>query len=236
MQWPHPSQQCWWTGHPLGNDEPNGEWLVACRIEPQDDRLVIAEIRILPWPTTEQERSWVGDLLLHCPSPGNVADHHGEIIPGRPSRVPPSTPAGGLTARAARTLTTEPAFEMARQTMGILMDYRDAGHITGRHLPASFTRATIEAPRQPGRRGRPDRFYAEIAAAYVAAVDAGSRTPIPDVTRRLADEGLHFSKDAVRDLVHDARRSPGSSDQAATRQSRWPADREGRADLGGNSR
>src|SRR5215218_7362676 len=43
-----------------------------------------------------------------------------------------------------------------------------------------FSEAAILTPRKFGRRPRPDHFYAELAAEYLAAVKSGSRRPVAD--------------------------------------------------------
>jgi transposase-like protein len=53
---------------------------------------------------------------------------------------------------------------------------------------------------RPGRRGRPDVFYAELAKQYVDLLAEGS-TPTKDLAERLG-----YSASSIRDLIHQARR------------------------------
>ena len=56
---------------------------------------------------------------------------------------------------------------------------------------------TIE--RRPGRR-QPDEFYAEVAAAYVAALDGGSRSPVRDLASVRG-----YSTSMVNNWIYEAR-------------------------------
>jgi len=58
----------------------------------------------------------------------------------------------------------------------------------------------FENNRRPGRRGRPDLYYAELAKQYVDLL-AESSTPTKDLAQR-----LNYSPSSTRDLLHQARR------------------------------
>jgi transposase-like protein len=58
-----------------------------------------------------------------------------------------------------------------------------------------------EFSRRPGRRGRPDAFYAEIAQHYVRRLEAGSLTPVRDIA-----EDLRYSTSMVNNWVSQARK------------------------------
>lgn len=61
--------------------------------------------------------------------------------------------------------------------------------------------AHVTAPRKRrGRPGRPDIFYARLAASYVEALMAGSRSPTADVAKNFL-----YSPEHVRDAIHTAR-------------------------------
>lgn len=180
-----------WATLPLGNEEPHGDWLAAYRIVEQDGQLVIAEIRILPWPRTQKERDWIDASLRVEPEARYVLDDEGN--PTGPALERPAVPAGGLTARAAKAgIRTGEAIDRVRE----------AARHHGFH---EFSPEALAEPRRPGRRGHSDRFYAELAAAYVAIVEQGSRAVIRDLTKQLAEQGMHYTPEAVRDLIHDAR-------------------------------
>lgn len=114
------------------------------------------------------------------------------------------TLARGLSARDLRALRPGAALAEARRT-ALLMRHEE------RRAPER-ARATFEeklvgirtdALATPARRGRPrlpDRFYAQVAAAYVARVDAGSRRPIAD-----AAADLNYSPGYIRGVVSKAR-------------------------------
>jgi hypothetical protein len=100
-----------------------------------------------------------------------------------------------LTARRLRNL---PVGELCDAAIGALRA-GPMGYLlqTGAHQVT--WRRTLDGQHRPGRRGRPDRFYAEVAAEYVDAL-AGGR-PIKDVSRE-----RFLSASQVRDLVSEARR------------------------------
>jgi hypothetical protein len=58
----------------------------------------------------------------------------------------------------------------------------------------------FENNRRPGRKGRPDVFYAELAKKYVELLE-GTSTPTKDLAERLG-----YSPSSVRDFLHQARR------------------------------
>jgi hypothetical protein len=57
-----------------------------------------------------------------------------------------------------------------------------------------------EVRTKPGRRGRPQQFYAGVAEVYAQAWDRGSRHPTADAAKR-----LRVSPERARDLVREAR-------------------------------
>lgn len=62
-----------------------------------------------------------------------------------------------------------------------------------------FRMASVE--RRPGRRRQPDEFYAQVAAAYIRALEAGSRSPARDIA-----EAESYSVSQVNNWIHEARR------------------------------
>jgi hypothetical protein len=114
-------------------------------------------------------------------SPGNV--------------VFPPLPTGGLPLRLIRSLTFGEALAAARTSLAVASD-------TSLNLHG-FSRETLDEPRRPGRRGHSDRYYAEMSAAYVRAVERGSSRPVEEV----ADEwGDGYSVAYIRSALHRARR------------------------------
>ena len=65
-----------------------------------------------------------------------------------------------------------------------------------------------------GRSARGDAFYVRVAAAYLDALQRGSRKPVAD-----AAQALGFDRPYVRDLLHEARRRERLA--AATARPRW---------------
>ena len=193
----HPSI---WVGRPLGDEEPHPDWLVFYRVAPQDGEPVIAEIRILPRPRADEELPWLQEELADGEKPRSRTKG-GSV---------PAIPAGGLSARAVRAgVRTGEALELAREALNSKFEH-DRQHpetAVDDTTWLGFTPEMLASPRRPGRKGRSDRFYAEIAAAYVEAVAAKSPHAVRDVTKRLAGEqNKHYSESSVRALIHQARK------------------------------
>lgn len=115
----------------------------------------------------------------------------------------PRVPEGGLAMRTLRRLTFGAAQEAARDA---LREIEGDDPATLRWH--GFSRESLDAPRRPGRKRRPDRYYAEIAATYVHALGRGSRHPVVDVARELsaASDGAPYPAEYVRDALHAARK------------------------------
>jgi hypothetical protein len=118
----------------------------------------------------------------------------GPSVSGDVFNPPPAMPPGGLTARTLRSVRFSEVLEHARSTLAEIADS------TGLAGDSGLSRETLDAPRRPGRRGRPDLFYAEYAAEYVAAVRRGSRRPVPDIAATHNETPAY-----VRDVLHAAR-------------------------------
>ena len=177
-----------WVWLPLGDEEPHGDWRAAYRIVQQDHQAVIAEIRVVPWPGTEQEESWITETLKDPDISQRVLIDDDGNVKG-PALRRPAVPAGGLPARALRGLRTAEALERARRVLSY-----------GVKVPG-FSAEALDDARW---RIRSDRLLAEIAEVYVAVLD--NRAPVKEVTRRLADQGAHYYAEAtVRDLLNEAR-------------------------------
>jgi hypothetical protein len=114
--------------------------------------------------------------------------------PDNHSIVFPALPKGGLPLRLLRSLTFGDALAAARKSLASVSD--DALDLHG------FSRASLNEPRRPGRRGHPDRYYAEIAAAYVRIVERGSSRPAEDVAE---ERGDGYSAAYIRSVLHIAR-------------------------------
>jgi len=179
-----------------------GDWVVAYRVLPQDGQPVIGEIRIVPRPRDQAEADWLR-VTLEDP------DIESEWVRclGRGGAEIRSSP-----ARCSRGWTLSPRGEGRHPNRtgdrGVAALRKG---LSGRPNWAleneRFMREMLQAPHRPGRRGRPDRFYAEIASAYgtgwckpgVVHQCATS----PDVSR---NRGLHYAEAAGRELVHEARK------------------------------
>jgi hypothetical protein len=106
-------------------------------------------------------------------------------------------PLGGITSRLIREVKIASHMDEARKLMRATWDWPEVGSYE-RH---GFTTRGIEQSPRPGRRGHPDVFYAELAAAYVEKLAKGSRRPVAD----LASGHRHLSAARASELIHRAR-------------------------------
>lgn len=119
-------------------------------------------------------------------------------------RKTPDVPSGGLTTRAVREIPLWGAVDEAHRRLSPLVAADMPSWIAGSGLRRQGF--TSDPLRKPGRKGRPDRYYATIARAYLEAVRRGSRQPVKDVATELsAETGGTISPAYVRDQLHVAR-------------------------------
>jgi hypothetical protein len=176
-------------------DPVDGGWLVAQHVIEQDGQLVVAELRVIPEPRSDAEWFWISESLE---KPVYWASQPGESTEGLGVLgAEPQVPAGGIVARKVRpAVRTGEAIARAR-TLG-RWDYRSKVQLQR----PRFSLEVLEAPHRVGSRGRDDRFYVEVAAAAVAAVERGERAPVQAVADKMGDG---WSRDAVRDILTRAR-------------------------------
>lgn len=179
-----------------------GEWDAYVRFEAQDGHPVIAELRILPRPHSTREEAWVEEWFK-MPERLNP-----ELVTWEgPRPKAPDTPSGGLTARNLRKLTVGRALSAAYRHLGGLFRHDPApDSLLGQSIQC-FAAQAVSEPRQPGRRGREDAFYAHVASAYVEAITQGSRRPVKDAALALSKAWSGTYEDTyIRDLLGEARR------------------------------
>lgn len=166
----------YWTDVPIGD-----EWIAAFRFTPQDGQPVISEVRIYPAEGKPMGPGrWSAELLgAHAP-----------------------VPAGGLTSRIVHKARLGTAIRAARVQLARLPR---APHLFGPGADyAPFTASDARSAltrRGPGRKGHGLAFFAELASAYCALLDAGN--PRPVVT--LAHE-RNLAAPRIRDMIHRARK------------------------------
>jgi hypothetical protein len=69
----------------------------------------------------------------------------------------------------------------------------------------AFRRTIRMAPRKPGRRGRSDLFYAQLAQRYVETAKTSS-SPVADLAKALSTRRRTIDRDWVSDQIRVARR------------------------------
>ena len=173
-------------------------WRAAFRLVPYASQPVVAELRLFPrddWPTRKAGQ-WRADFL------GLLA---GRVVGEQAGRRPHDSASfaavrHGITGQLLRQI---PVGAHVRFTRGFMADIRKRWATIYEKGPTSPF-AEFLAPRAPPRAQRasgwPDRFYAELAAAYVGRLEAGSRRPIADLARR-----RKLSAEQIRDAIHTAR-------------------------------
>jgi hypothetical protein len=170
------NDQSVWVEAPLG-----GAWTVGYRIGIQRGFPVVSEMRIFPHDEHEGRR------------PGEWrAEYLGAMAPA---------PDGGISARLLRQVQVGKHMRVLDQVL--------AQHAAGLKALGIAVPAPRRAPRPVKVRERihdRDDLYARIAAAYVAACLAGSRSPAADVARRWKLGAGQRGASKVRDLLHKARR------------------------------
>jgi len=153
-----------------------------------------------------------------------IAKRNGQLVVEELRVSSIESPPSGLTSTALRRVLVGEHLALARRELARLAGEGERARARGPRpssappgplrptsdmLPAAalfrlenfgLSGEVLDEPRQPGRKGHSDAFYAVVAAHYVAALEAGSRRPIPDTAKR-----LHFSRDYVRDLIQRAR-------------------------------
>jgi hypothetical protein len=164
-----------WLEAPIG-----GDWIAAYRIAAADGPPVIAELRVFPAETGRPGWGrWSGEVL------------------GTRSNAPE----GGITVRLLRRLRPgQPLRFVSDLLQRLRAQAPEAARALGWTLPPAPTPSSLPRPRR-GRPGRPDLFYARVAAEYVHAVQAGSPHPVADLARR-----RRLPPARVRDMIHTARR------------------------------
>ena len=163
--------------------EVGEHWIAAARLAVQNGRVVISELRIFP-----RDRSLGG---------GVRGLWRGEILGPRAE-----VPEGGLTSTLLRSVRL-PKYQA--HAVAVVAAWRRAG--VERLEQSGLPGTDLDVESRPRKMGRPDRFYAELAADYVRSL-AKSRRPIAEIVKR-----RKLSPERVRDMVHEARErkllSPG---------------------------
>ena len=119
------------------------------------------------------------------------------------NRPPGAVPDGGVTARLLRRVPVGALLDRARQELTDI--HADAADFADQHPDTSAARAISDAAlsfaSRPGRRGRPDVQFAQLADAYVRALGTGRPSPV-----QMVAQALYISPDTARNALHEARR------------------------------
>jgi transposase-like protein len=159
-------------------------WMTASRLAVQDGRVVIAEIRVFP---LESRGSAV--------PPAGIWS--AEVLGAR-APVPPK----GLSARTLRNIRLG---EHPRHVADVLDWVTQQQQAAPAHVAKFFGLGAVTQKPQAikstrPRSGRPDAFYAAVAARYLRAIKRNSKRPGVDVARQMKVE-----PSKIRDWLHQAR-------------------------------
>lgn len=166
-------------------------WLVAYRIVNDHRTPVVGELRVFPAEADERRELgyWSGDAL------------------GSRAQVP----RGGITTRQIRKVRVRAYQQHMAARVAQLRKLGDGSWAAGFGWDQEIKPApSRSAGSRRGRKGRPDEFYAVVAADYEKAIASGSREPITYIARRrrLKDKGQ------ARDMVRQARKRKLLTDAA----------------------
>lgn len=154
------------------------EWRAASRLAVQDGQLVVAELRVFP-----AEEAY--------PTPGVWS---AEVL-----GVAAPVPLGGLPGRLLRRVRLGQPAKHTERFLRMSKSKPLGQFFRELDLRAPAERSEPSRPQRP-RRGRPDLFYARLAAAYVKAVQRGEQRPIRWLATQRRTEPA-----TIRDMVHEAR-------------------------------
>lgn len=156
-------------------------WRIAYRLVPQAGLPVIGEIRV--YPDEPERRGDAGEWSAH--ELGDTA----------------SVPAGGLPIRALRRISLEDAQRNFHEIFRSVHEQYPDDPLwvleTWSVDPAILSR---QLSRHPGRGGRSDAFYAQLAFLYTSTVQTGQPRPLEHLAKELARPSGH-----VRQLLATAR-------------------------------
>jgi hypothetical protein len=172
-----------------------GEHLRVLVVEPDRPPGVVAVLvahRDFPLLGFRLDLSAVGDLVGFAVRP-LVEVEEGPVTSYDVDAVAYPDDAPAITSRRVRELPVG-ALHLAAQAAA-----RQAGRLLGATVDAPDWPAVFRAERRPGRRGRPDVFYAGLSAEYVGLLD--TTRPVATMAER---RGISASQ--VRNLLAEARR------------------------------
>jgi hypothetical protein len=186
------------------SDEPDGaprfhwigwsisdEWCALFRLATRDGEFEVVEVRVLPGRAERyRERT--------------------EATRGDPGLPIEPIPPGGLPSNLMRKVYPDKArreaVEVWRRTLRKqLGDDATAAHMARLGISWELT-MTENLNKHPGRRGRPDRFYANVAAIQAGFIKKESRRHNVDTAALLTEQlGEDVTPEKVRDWMHTAR-------------------------------
>jgi hypothetical protein len=162
------------------------DWMSAARLAMQDGQVVVAEMRVFP-----RERA---------PGASPLAGEWSAEVLGA---LAPSPPRGGITKDLLRRV---PMGQGAQHFRELLRAYQGKAGSMGWLAQEMFERsfpgagAVPERPRPERGTGRPDWFFAQLAADYCTAIERGSRRPVAELAAR-----RRFPVARIRSMLHEAR-------------------------------
>jgi hypothetical protein len=146
-------------------------WLIALRLAKQQGTAVVAEIHLA----------------------------RGDVFKG-PSLEDTDLPPGGLSARRLQGVRLGEVLAALRERARFDRKLKDLGSFFFTNS-LGLSVEDLTPPRRTGRKGHPERYYAEWALAYVELLSAGVEWPIKDLAA-----GRGYSEATVRGVINRARK------------------------------
>jgi hypothetical protein len=167
----------------------DGGWTAAFRFMHVDGDISLGEIRVYPTESVDDQRRrgvyglWPGQWS---------AERLGQDAP---------VPRGGLPARVLRSVRVQEALVATMATLTrATAEAGDSALMRDALAPWHLDELSRLLQRRPGRHGRPDVEYAQIAQRYVNHVAAGNPKPIRELALQLGRP-----EDHIRQLIATAR-------------------------------
>lgn len=178
--------------------ELEGDWRAAFRLVPSDGHPVVGEIRIFPadeWSDRRPGR-WRAHAL------GMNAQALSRTIFPKPDRrkLPKGVRLPEIGQGVPSQLLRQVPFRAIQQCAAKVNELLDPERDASARIEMIMSGFSLKPSAERRADAWADRRYAELAAAYVQRVEAGSRSPVADVAR-----SFKMKDSQARDAIHTAR-------------------------------
>ncbi|MCU1591975.1 MAG: hypothetical protein JWP11_3231 [Frankiales bacterium] len=182
-----------WHEHAFGDG-----WRVAVRMQWQRGRLVTTEARVFPDPFADAvARTATGAGFLAGREQSDDVGGWGAWL--AQTEIVDAAPDGGITTAVLRQI---PLAVLAQQVREAAPRHAEALASLG-YVDSDWSDAVDQVAKnpRPGRTGRSDKFYAQMASEYTARVAVGNRRPVEDMATQ-----MRYSRSTVEGWIKAARK------------------------------